>query len=346
MKSKVLLAFAIVYVVWGSTYLAIRVAVETIPPFLMAGVRNLAAGLLLLALVRLRNRRSSAPAPSLAGDSRNNALVSPLRSRPSVPHLRTAAIMGFLMFALGNALLSWTETRIDSGLAALLVGAIPLWVAIIARFNLWGPRRDLSLQRILGVAVGLAGLAMLVWPGSAAGGVRFDALAVGVLLIGSLGWAIGTVVAPSLPHPADKLEGSGQTMVAGGLMILLVAGARGEFGMLHPGAVSWQSLAAVAYLIVFGSMIAYSAYAYLMVSCDASTVATYALVNPIVAVFLGWLLLNEVVTARMIVATGVIIAGLGLTLFGGGAANWARGVLTSTAAKSLARLDAEPEARH
>ena len=306
MKSRVLLAFAIVYLVWGSTYLAIRVAVETIPPFLMAGVRNLAAGLLLLALVKIRNAKPSASAPQ----------------RRSAPYWRTAVIMGFLMFALGNALLSWTETRIDSGLAALLVGAIPLWVAIIARFNLWGPRRDLSLQRILGVAVGLVGLAMLVWPGSAAGGVRFDALAVGVLLIGSLGWAIGTVVAPSLPHPADKLEGSGQTMVAGGLMILLVAAVRGEFGMLHLGAVSWQSLAAVAYLVVFGSMIAYSAYAYLMVSCDASTVATYALVNPIVAVFLGWLVLNEVVTARMVVATGVIIAGLGLTLFGGEAARW------------------------
>ena len=330
MKSKVLLAFAIVYVVWGSTYLAIRVAVETIPPFLMAGVRNLAAGLLLLALVRLRGRRTAAATPRA----------------PRAAYWRTAVIMGFLMFALGNALLSWTETRIDSGLAALLVGAIPLWVAIIARFNPWGPRRDLSLQRLLGVAVGLAGLAMLVWPGSAAGGVRFDLLAIGVLVVGSIGWAVGTVVAPTLPHPADKLEGSGQTMVAGGVMILLVALVRGEFGMLHPGAVSWESLAAVAYLVVFGSMIAYSAYAYLMVSCDASTVATYALVNPIVAVFLGWLVLNEVVTMRMVVATAVIIAGLGLTLFGGEAANWARGVLTRSAARSLAPLDAEPEARH
>ena len=330
MKSKVLLAFAIVYVVWGSTYLAIRVAVETIPPFLMAGVRNLAAGLLLLALARLRARRTAAATPRA----------------PRAAYWRTAVIMGFLMFALGNALLSWTETRIDSGLAALLVGAIPLWVAIIARFNPWGPRRDLSLQRLLGVTVGLMGLAMLVWPGSAAGGVRFDLLAVGVLLVGSIGWAVGTVVAPTLPHPADKLEGSGQTMVAGAVMILLVAAIRGEFGMLHPGAVSWQSLAAVAYLVVFGSMIAYSAYAYLMVSCDAGSVATYALVNPIVAVFLGWLVLNEVVTLRMAVATAVIIAGLGLTLFGGEAANWARGLLTRTAARSLARLDAEPEARH
>lgn len=306
MKSKTFLAFAIVYLVWGSTYLAIRVAVESIPPFLMAGFRNLSAGLLLLTLVRFRGRRSTAQAPQ----------------RPGAAYWRTAFIMGFLMFALGNALLSWTETRIDSGLAALLVGAIPLWVVLIARFNLWGPRKEITLQRFLGVMVGLIGLAMLVWPGAAAGGVRFDLLAVGVLVVGSLGWAVGTVVAPGLPHPADKLEGSGMTMVAGGVMILIVATVRGEWAHFHPSAVTWQSYAALAYLVVFGSMIAYSAYAYLMVTTEATTVATYALVNPIVAVLLGWLILGEVVTLRMVVATAVIIAGLGLTLFGGEAAKW------------------------
>lgn len=312
MKSKTLIAFAIVYLVWGSTYLAIRVAVETIPPFLMAGARNLAAGLLLLALVRLQ--RGATPPPRI-----------PVSIRAS--YWRTAMIMGFLMFALGNALLSWTETRIDSGLAALLVGAIPLWVVLIARFNLWGPRRGITLQRLAGVLVGLGGLALLVWPGAAAGGVRFDALAVGVLVIGSLGWAVGTVVAPGLPHAPNKLEGSGMTMVAGGAMILIVATLRGEWSALDLATIRWQSYAALLYLIVFGSMIAYSAYAYLMVTVEATTVATYALVNPIVAVFLGWLILGEVVTVRMLVATAVIIAGLGLTLFGGEAAGWARRVL-------------------
>ena len=326
MKSKTLLAFAIVYLVWGSTYLGIRVAVESIPPFLMAGIRNLSAGLLLLAFVRLR-RGSDAD-----GDAAR--ALAPTRLRAN---WRTAFIMGFLMFALGNALLSWTETRIDSGLAALLVGAIPLWVVLIARFNLWGPRKEITLQRLLGVTVGLIGLAMLVWPGAAAGGVRFDALAVGVLVVGSLGWAVGTVVAPGLPHPADKLEGSGMTMIAGGLMILLVATVRGEWAEFHPSAVSWQSYAALAYLVVFGSMIAYSAYAYLMVTTEASTVATYALVNPIVAVFLGWLVLGEVVTARMIVATAVIIAGLGLTLFGGEAAKWTGRQLDRVTGRQLDR---------
>jgi drug/metabolite transporter (DMT)-like permease len=306
MKSKTIIAFAIVYLVWGSTYLAIRVGVETIPPFLLAGIRNLLAGVLLLAFARLRAQKSTASAPQ----------------RPSAPYWRTAFIMGFLMFALGNAILSWAETRIDSGLAALIVGAIPLWVVILARVNPFGPRRAITLQKFLGVAVGIGGLALLVWPGASSAGVHFDLLAIGFLLIGSLGWAVGTVVAPSLAHPADKLEGSGMTMVAGGAMILVVATVRGEWGALHPEAISGRSLAALAYLMVFGSMIAYSAYAYLMISCEASTVATYALVNPIVAVFLGWLVLGEVVTSRMLLATIVIIAGLGLTLFGGEVAGW------------------------
>ena len=131
------------------------------------------------------------------------------------------------------------------------------------------------------------------------------------------------VAAPSLPHPKDKLEGSAMTMLVGGAMIMVVAAVRGELTLVHPSLVSARSVVAWAYLVVFGSMIAYSAYVYLMASCEATTVATYALVNPIVAVFLGWAFVGEVVTGRMIVATGVIIAGLALTLFGGQAAAWA-----------------------
>lgn len=307
-RARLLLAFGIVYLVWGSTYLAIRVGVETIPPFILSGTRNLVAGLLLLTLVRLRGRKATTSAhPPF---------------RPSV-HWRTAVIMGFLMFALGNAILSWAETRIDSGLAALLVGAIPLWVVLIARFNPWGPTRAITPQKVIGVAVGIAGLGLLVWPGAGQdGGLRLDPLAIGLLFIGSIGWAVGTVIAPSLPHPADKFEGSGMTMVMGGAMILLVATVRGEWSALDLGAIPLIGAVCWLYLVVFGSMIAYSAYVYLMANAEATTVATYALVNPVVAVFLGWLLLHEVVTSRMLLATGVIIAGLAFTLFGGEVAAW------------------------
>lgn len=305
-RARLLIAFAIVYLVWGSTYLAIRVGVQTIPAFILSGMRNLVAGLLLLGLTRLRRREAPAVAPA-----------------PRATYWRSAAIMGFLMFALGNAILSWAETRIDSGLAALLVGAIPLWVVIIARFNPLGTTRAITPQKVIGVAVGILGLGLLVWPGAAEqSGLRMDPLAIGFLFIGSIGWAVGTVIAPSLPHPADKFEGSGMTMVAGGVMILLVATIRGEWSALHPGAIPLAGLLAWLYLVVFGSMIAYSAYVYLIAHSEATTVATYALVNPVVAVFLGWLLLHEVVTSRMLLATGVIIAGLALTLFGGEAAAW------------------------
>lgn len=315
-RGRILIAFAIVYLVWGSTYLGIRVAVETIPPFILAASRSLFAGAILFAFARWR-RRNTAPAPQ----------------RPSAAAWRTAFIMGFLMFVMGNALLSWAETRIDSGLAALIVGAIPLWVVVMARLNPYGAKREITLQKFVGVVVGIAGLGMLVWPGSATtAGVRMDPLAIGLLMLGSLGWAWGTVISPSLAHSGDKLEGSAMTMLAGGAMILIPATLKGEFAQLHPDLISGRSIAAWVYLVIFGSMIAYSAYVYLVASCEASTVATYALVNPIVAVFLGWLFVGEVVTSRMVLATIVIVAGLALTLFGGEAAAWANRQVRATGA--------------
>lgn len=306
-RGRILIAFAIVYLVWGSTYLGIRVAIESISPFLMAGTRTFVAGVLLYAFARWQQRG-----------------VADADEAPRGALWRTAAVMGFLMFALGNALLSWAETRIDSGLAALLVGAIPLYVVILARINPWGTRRAITPQKFIGVTVGIIGLGMLVWPGSAvSAGVRMDPLAIGLLAIGSIGWAVGTVLAPSLPHPKNKFEGSAMTMLVGGAMILVVAAVRGELAVFRPELVTTRSLLAWGYLVVFGSMIAYSAYVYLVAKCEATTVATYALVNPIVAVLLGWAFVDEVVTGRMVVATVVIVAGLGLTLFGGEAAAWA-----------------------
>ena len=319
-RGRILIAFAIVYLVWGSTYLGIRVAVETIPPFILAASRSLFAGAILFAFARWRANR-------------NAAAGAQAPKRPSAAHWRTAFIMGFLMFVMGNALLSWAETRIDSGLAALIVGAIPLWVVVMARLNPYGAKREITLQKFVGVVVGIAGLGMLVWPGSATtAGVRMDPLAIGLLMLGSLGWAWGTVISPSLAHSGDKLEGSAMTMLAGGAMILIPATLKGEFALLHPELISGRSIAAWVYLVIFGSMIAYSAYVYLVASCEASTVATYALVNPIVAVFLGWLFVGEVVTSRMLLATIVIVAGLALTLFGGEAAAWAQRQARATGA--------------
>jgi drug/metabolite transporter (DMT)-like permease len=243
--------------------------------------------------------------------------------------------MGFLMFVLGNSILSWAETRIDSGLAALLVGAIPLWVVILERLKPWGTRREITLQKAVGVGVGLFGLGMLVWPGSAASGIRFDVFTAGILTVGAVAWAVGTVAGPVIPHPADKVEGAAMTMLTGGAMIALVALVRGEFSTFDIDLVSAQSVAAWAYLVVFGSMIAYTAYSYLVSTVEAGKIATYALVNPIVAVLLGWAVMGERVTPRMITATLVIVLGLALTIFGGEAAAWAGRQVGKTARRQV-----------
>jgi len=303
LRGRILIAFAIVYVVWGSTYLGIRVAVETIPPFLLSATRSFVAGVLLFAFARWRTRGEARPLPSRA-------------------EWRGAWLMGFLMFVLGNALLSWAETRIDSGLAALVVGAIPLWVVILDRYSPWGSGEGVTLQKGLGVAVGLVGLGLLVWPsGSGRGGVRMDALAIGLLMFGSMGWAVGTVIAPKLVLAKDKMENAAMSMLTGGVMVLVIALVRGE--RLTLSAVSGRSFAAWVYLVVLGSMLAYSAYVWLVAHVEAGKIATYALVNPIVAVFLGWLLAGEAVTARMLVATVIIVVGLTLTLLGREIAAWA-----------------------
>ena len=301
-RGKIILAFAIVYVVWGSTYLGIRVAVETIPPFILSGTRQLAAGVLLLAFARWRSRGNE-------------------RSAVGRAEWLSASLMGILMFLLGNGLLSWAETRIDSGLAALLVGAIPLWVVILERFKPWGERRPVTAQKALGVAVGLVGLGLLVWPADH-GGVRMDPLAIGLVMIGSLGWAVGTVIAPSLKHSKDKVESAAMSMLAGGVIVLGVAAVKGELAGFTLASVGVRGWASWWYLVVFGSMIAYSAYVWLLAHVEAGKIATYALVNPIVAVFLGWLLVGEAITPKMLLATAIIIAGLALTLFGGEAAAW------------------------
>ena len=321
-RGRILIAFAIVYLVWGSTYLAIRLSVETIPPFLLAASRCLVAGSLLYALVRLRDRKVGRPAPTLK-------------------EWGGSAVMGFLMFVLGNSILSWAETRIDSGLAALLVGAIPLWVVILERIKPFGTRREITIQKALGVGLGLLGLGMLVWPGNSGSGVRFDLFTAGILTVGAIAWAIGTVAGPVIPHPADKIEGAAMTMLTGGVMIALVALVRGEFSSFQIGLVSVKSIAAWAYLVVFGSMIAYTAYSYLVSTVEAGKIATYALVNPIVAVFLGWALVGERVTPKMLTATAVIVAGLALTLFGGEAAAWTGRALGRSGAGALAGLGAK-----
>ncbi|MFF9475200.1 EamA family transporter [Streptomyces roseolus] len=274
-------ALAIVYVVWGSTYLAIRFVVETIPPFLASGSRFIVAGLLLAALVAWRH----GPA-ALKVDRRR---------------LGSAALVGLLLILGGNGLVNLAETTVPSGLAALLIAAVPVFVVLLRTAA--GERPGLGAYG--GVLIGLGGLAVLTVPGLSGevgiGGVL-------LVLLAALLWSAGTVSSARLPMPANPFTASVYEMLAGGVGGVVVGLLRGEHRGFDPGEVATGSWVALGYLVVFGSLIAFTAYAWLIQSAPVSLAATYAYVNPVVAVLLGTLILGEALTWPILLGGGIVVA--------------------------------------
>src|SRR4029450_689941 len=215
---------------------------------------------------------------------------------------RATAIVGAALLFGGNGGVVWAEQRIASGVAALLVAVLPLWIALFDRV-IFG--HQLSRRTLIGLVLGLAGLALLVGP---AMGDPIDPLGALVCTLASMSWAAGSLYARTAPLPHRPLVATGMQMVAGGALLLLVGLARGELGAVHPASISTASLLALAYLIVFGSLLAFSGYAWLLRSAPLTLVATYAYVNPGVAVLLGWTILGEPITLRMLVAGAVIVS--------------------------------------
>ncbi|HEY8106136.1 MAG TPA: EamA family transporter [Gemmatimonadales bacterium] len=288
MKSRIVAAFAVVYLVWGSTYLGIRVAVETLPPFLLAGTRFVAAGLLLYAWARIRG----APAPG-----RREWLA--------------AVGIGILLVAGANAVVGWAEQKVPSGLAALIVAGMPLWVAVFQRVAPGG--KPIGGSRLIGLVVGFGGLALLLLGrGEAVGGVPFARMA--GLVLASVSWALGSVLSRRVPLPGDSLLASAMSMLAGGVVALGIALATNELAGFDPARVSVASIAAWAYLVVFGSMLAFTCFTWLVTVVDPTRVATYAYVNPVVALVLGWWLAGEPLGLRTLLAGLVILLGLVLVL--------------------------------
>jgi drug/metabolite transporter (DMT)-like permease len=292
-RAKLVAAFAAVYVLWGSTYLAIRFGVETIPPFLMAGTRHLAAGLLLFAWTRW----SGEP-------------------RPDARHWRTGFFVGGLMLLGGNGLVTWAERRVPSGLAALIVASVPLWMTLLDGLH---KRVRPPLPVAGGILVGLAGLVVLVAPGHFAGNGRVDLLGAGALLLAALCWASGSLYSRHARLPKSVLTSTAIQMIGGGTLLWLVGLAGGEGSRLHLAAVSPRSLLSLAYLIVFGSLVGFSAYVWLLRATTPARVSTYAYVNPLVAVLLGWLFAGEAVTPRIVLATIAIVGSVALIIRFGGA---------------------------
>jgi drug/metabolite transporter (DMT)-like permease len=283
----VVAAFAAIYLVWGSTYLGIRYAIETLPPLLMAGTRFVLAGAILYAWVRLRGT----PAPR-AG------------------HWPAAFTLGGLLLLGGNGAVSWAEQRVASGAAALIVATIPIWVALFEGLRPGGPRP--GRRGAIGLLLGLGGVALLAGPGAAGSAERVDPLGAAVLMFAALSWTAGTLRAPRAHLPASKPMAIAMEMLAGGVLLIAAGLALGEGGRVDPAGVSLRSALALLYLVVFGSIVAFSAFIWLLGVCSAARVSTYAFVNPVVAVLLGWGLAGEPLGPRTLLASAVIVAAVAL----------------------------------
>lgn len=280
------LAFGAIYLIWGSTYLAIKFAVVTIPPFLMLSFRFLPAGLLLYGVQRLRGE-----------------------AHPGRRQLLAAAAVGILMLAGGTGAVAWAEQTIHSGLAALLVAAVPMWMVLL---DWLGPARRRPTRRVLaGLAVGFAGVALIVGPTRASFGMAGLAAAL-VVMFGTICWAIGSVYSRYVPLPKSPLMAAAVEMIAAGLALLALAAVTGETAGFDPGGVSRTSALSVAYLIVFGSLIAYAAYVWLIHNTTPARVSSYAYVNPLVALLLGVWLGDETFGLTTLLAAVLVVGSVAL----------------------------------
>jgi drug/metabolite transporter (DMT)-like permease len=285
---RVWAGLATIYVIWGSTYLAIRVMVETVPPLLGSGVRFLVAGAIFAVWLLARGGRDAL--------------------RVSRRELGSAAVVGSLLLLGGNGLVAVAEQRVPSGLAALVIASVPLWVVVFRRVA--GER--IGTATALSVLVGFAGVALLLAPGERPG----DAPVGGVLVVvaAAFCWASGSFASGRLALPRDPLRATTLEMLCGGAAMVVVALVAGEGADVRPGAFSGDSILAFAYLVTFGSLGAFTAYTWLLATAPLSQVATYAYVNPVVAIALGALILGEEVTPIVVAGAGIIVASVAFTV--------------------------------
>ncbi len=291
-RGRTLAALLAVYLVWGSTYLAIRFAIVSLPTFSMAGARYLIAGALLYGWGRLRGGKA-----------------------PDAKSLLPIAAIGALLLVGGNGLVVWAEHRIPSGIAALLIATEPLWIALLVPIVTRGRRP--GLRTYGGIAVGLAGVFVLVGGpvGAGGGGGAIDVAGALAVVVASFFWALGSLYSTRARLPASPTIATGSQMLAGGAMLALLGGATGEWATFEPAKVTAPALWAFAYLVTFGSIVAFTAYAYLLRNARPTVVSTYAFVNPIVAVLLGWWIVDEPVSGRVVVAGALILAALVAILY-------------------------------
>jgi drug/metabolite transporter (DMT)-like permease len=285
MRWKIAVAFFAVYVCWGMTYLAMRVAVVDIPPHLLSGSRFVVAGLLLYAWARLRGEPP-----------------------PTPRQWRWAALIGGFLLLGGNASVAWAEERVPSGLAAVLIAVAPIWMVGLE----WARGGARPTKRVIfGLLLGLLGVGLLV-SSRASASAPVDPGGAMILILASASWAWGSVISKSAPLPKSPFLATSMEMIGGGLLLLLTAGVAGQFAQFKPTQVSGSAALAWTYLVVFGSLVGFTAYIWLLGVTSIAKAGTYAYVNPVVAVLMGWAILHEQVTSRMLLAAAVILVGVAL----------------------------------
>lgn len=288
-KLLVVSAFAALYLIWGSTYLGILFAIQSIPPFLMAGSRFLIAGLIMFAIARTQG---------------------PLRSTSA--EWRTSLIVGACLLLGGNGGVTLSEKFIESGLASLIVATVPIYITLLGWLFGMTPRPGPIVW--LGLAGGFLGVAMLMGPALRFSGGSHPAIGMSILLIGSFLWSAGSLYSRTAKHSSSPFFAAAQQMFCGGVLLMLVGLFAGEPKKFHPESVTALSLGAFAYLVLIGAIVGYTAYFWLLRHCDPAKVATYAYVNPIVAVLLGALFAHETVTLRTLLAAALIIGSVALII--------------------------------
>jgi drug/metabolite transporter (DMT)-like permease len=283
MKTKIWIALVALYIVWGSTYLAIRFSVETIPPFLHAALRFLISG----AVLFIWRRMAGDPAPTLS-------------------NWKSTAIVGAALLLGGNGFVAWAEQTIPSGIAALMISTSPFWLVLFESMRSGGAKP--TWQSILGLIIGFGGVFILIGPAEIMGGEgSFDTFGIILLLFAPFFWSLGSIYARGADMPKSTLLGTGMEMLAGAVALFIVSLARGELNGFSVGDVSMRSWLGLAYLITFGSLVGFVSYGYLLHNAPISLTSTYAYVNPVVAVFLGNLLADEPLNARILIASAIII---------------------------------------
>ena len=286
---KLFFAFTAIYVIWGSTYLAIRYAVETIPPFLMMGSRSLIAGAILFLWSRLR---------------KENGLKA--------EHLPSLIILGASFFLIGHGLLAWAQQKVPSGFAALLMASEPLWIALIESLAIRNSR--VGIAGVLGLILGFVGMLVLIFPTKGMGSASLNIPGTIAILVGTLSWAGGAVYQRVARLPGSPVLTAGMELMIGGFLLGIAGFSFGEFQVLQQNPVSIRSAFSLGYLIVFGSLVAFTAYIWLLGKTTATRVATHTYVNPVIAIMIGWQLAGEPLSFSTVIATAIIILSVYLVL--------------------------------